>query len=83
MNGIKKWIILGVTLALMTNGAFYAVKADYDEHRKMRWYQKFFDSDSDDNDSDSTDLLPYTFCNLLIKMEYITFTREFIHFEQC
>ncbi|HIJ56598.1 MAG TPA: extracellular solute-binding protein, partial [Deltaproteobacteria bacterium] len=27
-------------------------------------------------------LLPYTFCNLLIKMEYITFTREFIHFEQ-
>ena len=28
-------------------------------------------------------LLPYTFCNLLIKMEYITFTREFIHFEQC
>ena len=55
MNGIKKWIILGVTLALMTNGALYAVQADQDEHRKMRWYQKFFDSDSDDNDSDSDD----------------------------
>ena len=52
MNGIKKWIILGVTLALMTSGAFYAVQADHDEHRKMKWYQKFFDLDSDDDDSD-------------------------------
>ncbi len=52
MNGIKKWIILGVILALMTNGAFYAVQADHGEHRKMKWYQKFFDLDSDDDDSD-------------------------------
>ena len=50
MNRIKKWIIFGVTLALMTNGAFYAVHADQDEHRKMKWYQKFFDLDSDDDD---------------------------------
>jgi len=52
MNGIEKWIFVGLTLALMTNGAFYTVQADHDEHRKMRWYQKFFDMDSDDDDSD-------------------------------
>jgi hypothetical protein len=49
MNGIKKWIIFGVALISMTNGAFYAARADHDEHKKKRWYQKIFDWDDEDD----------------------------------
>jgi hypothetical protein len=52
MNGIKKWLIFGMALLLMTSGLFYAARADHDEHKKKRWCQNFFDLDSDDNDSD-------------------------------
>jgi hypothetical protein len=52
MNGIKKWLILGMALLLMTSGLFNAARADHDEHKKEKWYQKIFDLDSDDNDSD-------------------------------
>ena len=47
MNRIKKWIIFGVTLALMTNGAFYAVQADHDRGKKRRRYQKRYRNDSE------------------------------------
>lgn len=50
MNGIKKWLIFGMALVLMTNGAFYAAWADHDEYRKKRWYQNIFDWDGDDDD---------------------------------
>jgi len=50
MNGIKKRVILGVALVLMANGAFYAVRAEHNEYKKMRWYQKNFEWDADDDD---------------------------------
>ena len=52
MNGIKKWLIFGMAFLLITNGIFYAARADHGEYKKKRWYQNFFDLDSDDNDSD-------------------------------
>jgi hypothetical protein len=52
MNGIKKWLILGVAFLLITNGLFYAARADHDEHKKKRWSQKIFDWDNDEDNND-------------------------------
>ena len=49
MNGIKKWIILGVVLLLMTDGLFYTSRADHDEYKRKHWYQITLDLDRDDN----------------------------------
>ena len=39
-----------MTILFVTNGLFYAARADHDEHKEKRGYQKRFDRDSDDDD---------------------------------
>ena len=47
MNGMIRWIFVGVVLVVMTSGALYDARADHDEYEKERGYQKIFDWDND------------------------------------